>query len=94
MKASIAGRYGVAIAHLLINSGASVNEQDTQGKTALMFAAREGSPEIVQDLLRAGADAETSDKRGKNALDYARSSGVELAEQGHVIRLLEHHTPQ
>ncbi len=94
MKASMAGRYGVAIAHLLIISGASVNDQDAEGKTALTFAAREGSPEIGQDLLRAGADAKTFDKRGKNAVDYARSSGMERAEQGQVIRLLEHYLRQ
>lgn len=51
------------------------------GMTALMFAARDSTPEMVKMLLDYGADPSYTDEDGKTAYDYAVEEGhTELAE--------------
>jgi ankyrin repeat protein len=68
------------------------------GKTALMYAAFEGFPQIVETLLNIGAKVDAHDKTGRTALHYCvegaattitRSrfiTGVGLVEQPQVLR--------
>ena len=56
----------------LLAAGAKTELQDTDGWTALMFAAANGSLPAVQALLAAGADADIKNKEGKTARDLAQ----------------------
>ena len=58
---------------LLIQRGAEVNLQDSDGNTALMHAAYWNRPAVVRRLLRAGADTAARSASGKTALHWARS---------------------
>lgn len=58
-------------ATLAITNGASVNDTDKNGVTALMLAAQERKPSVVQLLLDSGADPNALDKKGRSALHYA-----------------------
>ncbi len=63
--------------------GANIAAQDVQGKTALMFAAENNSPDVVQVLLDNGADVNDKDKQDMTALMYA--AGKNSLE---VVRIL------
>jgi len=54
----------------LIEKGASVNEMDGKGQTALMWAAIYGHTEISQMLIEKGADLNVRDVDGNTALMY------------------------
>ncbi len=74
----------IEIVTLLLDQGyCDVNDTSVE-MTALMFAARDSTPEMVQLLLDYGADKSIKSTDGKTAYDYAIESGnVE------IIRLLE-----
>jgi len=69
------------VARLLVDS---INDQDVDGCTALMHAARgaglfrsqQGNLSIVGDLLSLGAGPFIRDKRGRTALDHAHNNEV------------------
>ena len=76
MNATAGGQ--LKIIELLIQRGANVNLQDSNGMNALVYAVvatREGGPgsvAIVRELLRAGADVQLrTEKHGYTALDFA-----------------------
>jgi hypothetical protein len=73
----------VAVVKNLIASGAAAAAQNQLGESALMWAAKSGSLEVVSSLLEAGADNEQMDKNGKTALFYARRA---LASMGDDVR--------
>lgn len=62
----------------LISYGVDVN-QESQGKTPLMLAARYNSVEIIKLLLEKGAKLNRKDERGQDALKYAELSGAKEA---------------
>lgn len=65
-----------------------VNAQDSQGMTALMFAALYGYTHIVQALLAAGAHVDIKNKAGKTAaelVDDSRSELLDLLNGGDVM---------
>ncbi len=61
----------VAVAGLLLEHGARVDDADDRGRTALMIAAEQGHPQMVEMLLGAGAAPERRDLDGKSAFDLA-----------------------
>ena len=58
-----------------LKRGLSVNSQDEYGLTPLMWAASQGSEEIVGDLLAAGADPGLRASSGHSALGLAMLVG-------------------
>jgi ankyrin repeat protein len=82
-------------AALLLSS--SVNAQDDQGGTALMFAAegaglfgsRRGNLSVAKHLVELGADPLVEDRRGKTALGYAMASNDKGTNQDMVDYLEE-----
>ena len=52
-----------------------VNHKDTDGYTALLHAAEEGHPDVVEVLIDAGADIEVKDKHGLSPLLVASEFG-------------------
>ena len=56
----------------LVQSGADVNEQDEDGGTALMLAARNNRGAVVAYLLKHGANSELKTKAGASALGIAK----------------------
>lgn len=70
------------VARVLLEHGADPRLADTEGRTALHWAATSdaGHAGIVEMLLLAGADATVKSRRGRSPLDAARESGnVQIA---------------
>lgn len=61
----------LVILEKLIALHANVNLADTQGKTALIYAAFFNKNDVVKVLLKAGANTKLKDSDGKTALDFA-----------------------
>ncbi|MDR2977965.1 MAG: ankyrin repeat domain-containing protein [Rickettsiales bacterium] len=55
----------------LIGEHADINAKDSQGRTALHYAAYFNDTDMVELLLRAGADIDAQDNLGRTALHYA-----------------------
>ena len=49
--------------------------RDNEGRTALMYAASNGTDDVVTLLLEAGADTSAVDKYGRTALSIAEAQG-------------------
>ena len=77
----------IAVARLLLDSGARVREACEDNTTALHFAARRGPVAMVELLLRHGAREWQGDKNGKTALDHARDDNA--IEKPQIIELLD-----
>jgi hypothetical protein len=60
------------VVRLLLSAGASVEDKDKDGETALHHAAGEGDPEVVKALIDAGANVNAKNKEGISALHMAR----------------------
>ncbi|XP_046850344.1 fibronectin type 3 and ankyrin repeat domains 1 protein-like [Xenia sp. Carnegie-2017] len=63
------------VAKMLLQSGANVNTEDKQGRSALMAAALSGRLDLVKLFVEHGADTEKRNSHGHNALDFAQSFG-------------------
>lgn len=61
----------IAIVKKLIATKADLNQGDTYGKTALIYASFFNKNEIAKLLIDAGADKKLKDSDGKTALDFA-----------------------
>jgi len=72
-----------AVVMHLINSGADPNYADTQGNTALMYAAVLNETDIIHALMDANADPDAKNKIGNTALMFAASR-----DEVHTIRAL------
>lgn len=72
MKAVQMGDGGLEILKMLLDAQADPNIKNQAGRTALMYAAMQGSHIAVNMLLNAQADPTIKDNEGKTALDYAR----------------------
>jgi hypothetical protein len=71
-----------------LEAGDAVDERDSYGQTALHWAAKYESAEIVKLLIEAGADVRSRDADGDMPMDNARRSGHEA-----VIAALERAKP-
>lgn len=82
VAAPVLGKNAAAL-NWVLDKGADVNRASLDdGYTALMFAANQGSAELVDILLARGASKTIRDSRGSTAADYARKAGFnELAER-------------
>ena len=77
-----ARRGDVPMLDTFIESGYTLNIQDSKGYTALILAAYNGQGEAVEHLLKAGANACVQDKRGNTALMGAIFKGeVQIARR-------------
>lgn len=68
---------------ILSHSPSLLNETSENGWTALMYAARNGHPEVVQFLLEKGCDRSIVNKSRQTALDIAKFWGYK-----HIANLL------
>lgn len=59
---------GTDIIKLLLAAGAEVNGLDTDGRTAVFYAARSGGIAAFNELRAAGADLRVKDNQGRNLL--------------------------
>lgn len=72
--------HSLDIVTLLLRSGACINQQDTDGLTAVMYAVMRGALPEVKLLIQRGADPTIKTKAGKSALFLADERGfVEIA---------------
>ena len=61
---------------MLIKAGANVNARETfHNQTALMWAAAERHPDVVQALIQAHADLKANTKQGLTAIHFAARVG-------------------
>lgn len=85
-----AARGQAAVLELLLESGAEVDERSFDyDKSALIWAAEIGRPEIIRILLCHGANISLQDCSGETGLHYASQSGNLAA----VRVLLDHNAP-
>ncbi|OBT47075.1 hypothetical protein VE00_03065 [Pseudogymnoascus sp. WSF 3629] len=59
---------------LLLNLGANIDLKDTDGRTLLSYAARNGHEDILMHLLEKGANPNSNDT-GRTSLSYAAENG-------------------
>jgi len=71
---------------LLSKPGTKLDETDIDGFTALMWAVKHGSQEIVDLLLQAGASASFANERGETAATIAQQ---EIEKQRTIISKLQ-----
>ncbi len=57
---------------MLIAAGASVNDKEISGKTALYYATARNDPDAVKAEVEAGADVNAKDNKGMTALGLAK----------------------
>lgn len=65
----------VPIVKFLLTKGASVDEVNPDGDTALILAVRNGNVEVIQALINAGADPTASNFKAQDAIETAREKG-------------------
>jgi len=70
--ALMASAYEQRFEEALVNAGAHVNAQNTDGVSTLMILASFGQADEIKKALRRGADARLKDTQGRTALDYLR----------------------
>ncbi len=77
----------IAIVNTLLSAGASVNAQDDNGDTPLMWAIRWKNREAVELLLQHGANIHHVNHRGWSALEMADARGDQ-----DLVELLKSHS--
>ena len=65
------------MAELLVNNGADLELATSNGDTALIIGAREGSENTVAKLISLGADVNAKNKSGKTAMSIAKTKQIE-----------------
>jgi len=71
-----AGLGNMEVIHVLLRAGAKIDLCNSDGDTALTWAAREDKVRALVALLAAGADPTLHNHAGKNAEHAALGSGV------------------
>lgn len=75
----------IQIMMYLLDSGAEIDAQTPEGKTALMFAVGNSRLEIVELLISSGASLQITDNQGNQARDII-NQGLTLPEQQAALR--------
>lgn len=71
----------ISIVRILLGMGLIIDEQDIKGCTALMIAANNSKPDIVNFLLYSGANPNLKDNNNMTPLHYAAAGGhVEIVK--------------
>jgi ankyrin repeat protein len=60
---------------LLLAKGASIDEVNPDGDTALILAVRNGNIDVIQALINGGADPTASNFKAQNSIEIAREKG-------------------
>ena len=81
-----AGKGDAANTELIIEAGPPLDSVDDLGNSALLRAALNARPQIVEQLLEAGADREVSNKAGQTALDCVRPGTPQAGNPGWTKR--------
>lgn len=78
------------IAAILLAHGANINAKDNEGKTALHFAAQQGTLQAVEWLLKNGAEVNARDNKGVTPLSLTkfRNRGREVEKRKDIASLL------
>lgn len=74
----------IEIVILLLKKNVNIEQKDSNGTTALIYAAMFKNHDICKILIQAKANYETKDNRGNSALDYAI-----LADDDQLIQILK-----
>ena len=82
ITASLSG--SAAVARVLIEHGACVNQANIDGQTPLILAAVCGHEELAAALLEAGADLSIKTPQGLTALDIATSLKNDVSNMTYV----------
>jgi ankyrin repeat protein len=69
---------------LLIQHGANLNQQDAEGRTALMHTLRYSDMDVIETLIKAGADLDIQDNESNTALMMAEFG--ELTKVANVLK--------
>ena len=64
----------LALAEYFVKKGIDINARDKMGNTALLIAAKNEQPKMVELLLALGADKNVRNNEGKSVLDIARDN--------------------
>lgn len=66
----------------MIRAGGNLNDRDSEGRTPLMYAARQGDSRLALEMLKAGANPNSIDRQGNTALHHlAVSLNPELLQR-------------
>jgi ankyrin repeat protein len=76
----------VALVNVLVGGGATIDEQNNAGNTALIVAIREGHTNVCRVLLKGGANARVRNKDRIDALDTAKRRNMP-----EIVALLDAH---
>ena len=79
LHSAVAGNW-LELPKLLIQAGAPVNAQQSEGFTPLHSAAQNGNLEIITCLFEAGADVNARESEGRTPLYYTEKEGYPEAE--------------
>ena len=75
-----------AIAKVLIDAGAALNEKDNEGNTPLLLSAKEENFGAMKMLLQAGAETYIEDKEGKTFFDYLDTKeGLNIVKEANLF---------
>ncbi len=78
---SVIENRSLSLIRLLLDQGAAVNHQDAEGMTSLMYAAQNGSIEIVELLLKYKATPSLKNNNSFTASELAESNGHESIKE-------------
>lgn len=65
----------------LLDEPCTVDQVNSEGRTALMFAALVGQSNVIRLLEQRGADRVARDVSGKTAVDWAATQGASLPQK-------------
>ncbi|CAK4149740.1 unnamed protein product [Aphanomyces euteiches] len=75
LHAAVLGKQSIKVVKYLVDCNIDVDSQDIHGRTALMFAAKNGDTDIVKLLLQQEPLVDIIDKDYESALFYAAKAG-------------------